>query len=102
MHGTPTALAAALRAAGVEVVHASFFDTVLARVPGRAADVVDAARADGINLRQVDADHVGISLRRDDRRRHLGRVCRAFGVRYDASLERSRCRRSCAADDATT
>ena len=30
-------LAAALRAGGVEVVHDEFFDTVLARVPGRAA-----------------------------------------------------------------
>lgn len=37
------ALADALRAGGVEVVHEAFFDTVLARVPGRAQAVVSAA-----------------------------------------------------------
>ena len=55
------ALADALREAGVEVVHEEFFDTVLTRVPGRAAEVVGAARAAGVHLRQVDDDHVGIS-----------------------------------------
>ncbi|PRC50187.1 glycine dehydrogenase (aminomethyl-transferring), partial [Mycobacterium sp. ITM-2017-0098] len=35
VHGHARALAAGLAAAGVEVVHQSFFDTVLARVPGR-------------------------------------------------------------------
>ncbi|MFZ2529618.1 MAG: aminomethyl-transferring glycine dehydrogenase [Rhodococcus sp. (in: high G+C Gram-positive bacteria)] len=54
-------LAADLRAAGVEVVHAEFFDTVLTTVPGRAAQIVEKARAAGINLRLVDDDHVGIS-----------------------------------------
>ncbi|WP_248499680.1 aminomethyl-transferring glycine dehydrogenase [Tomitella gaofuii] len=46
----------------VEVVHRRFFDTVLARVPGDAARVVERARDDaGINLRLVDADHVAVS-----------------------------------------
>ena len=40
-------LAAMLRQGGVEVVHEQFFDTVLTRVPGRAADVVAGARAAG-------------------------------------------------------
>ena len=61
VHGHAVALAAGLRRAGVEVVHDAFFDTVLARVPGRADAVVAAARADGINLRRVDADHVGVT-----------------------------------------
>ncbi len=57
-------LAALLRGGGVEVVHEDFFDTVLARVPGRAAEVVAAAREAGVHLRLVDDDHVG--------REHLG------------------------------
>src|SRR4051812_27074360 len=61
VHGHATRLAALLRAGGVEVVHGAFFDTVTARVPGRAAAVVAAAREAGVLLRQVDADLVGIS-----------------------------------------
>ena len=44
-------LAAGLRAGGIEVIAEEFFDTVVAHVPGRAADVVKAAHADGIHLR---------------------------------------------------
>src|SRR5439155_25087953 len=55
VHSYAGKLAASLRAGGVEIVHDDFFDTVLARVPGRAADVVDAARQNGIWLRLVDA-----------------------------------------------
>jgi glycine dehydrogenase len=86
VHGYADSLAASLRAGGVEVVHKQFFDTVLARVPGRAADVVDAARQTGIWLRLVDADHVGISCDEKTDTAALGRVCSAFGVRYDAGL----------------
>jgi glycine dehydrogenase len=54
-------LAARLREGGVDVVHDSFFDTIVARVPGRAEAVVAAARARGINLGLVDPDHVRIA-----------------------------------------
>ena len=59
VHGAASALADDLTAGGVEVVHDAFFDTVLARVPGRAAEVVRAARESEVHLRLVDADHVG-------------------------------------------
>ncbi|HVV12839.1 aminomethyl-transferring glycine dehydrogenase [Amycolatopsis sp.] len=61
VHRLASGLAAALREGGVEVVHESFFDTVLARVPGRARQVVADARRFGINLGEVDADHVRIA-----------------------------------------
>ncbi|MTD52780.1 aminomethyl-transferring glycine dehydrogenase [Amycolatopsis pithecellobii] len=61
VHGLASGLAAALREGGVEVVHESFFDTVLAHVPGRAQQVIAAARRSGINLGPVDADHVRIA-----------------------------------------
>ncbi|MGN7202568.1 aminomethyl-transferring glycine dehydrogenase [Arthrobacter sp. SAFR-044] len=61
-HRHARTLATSLAAAGVEVLHSSFFDTLTVRVPGRAAALVADAEARGINLRSVDADTVGISL----------------------------------------
>ena len=83
VHRMAAVLAAGLRDvrfadAGVQVVHASFYDTVLARVPGQAAEVVAAARERGVNLRLVDADHVGISCDETTTREHLRAVWAAF------------------------
>ncbi|WP_048876770.1 glycine dehydrogenase, partial [Saccharomonospora saliphila] len=58
VHTYASEFAASLRAGGVEVVHEHFFDTVTARVPGRADAVVAAARKAGVNLGRADADHV--------------------------------------------
>ncbi|ETK37585.1 aminomethyl-transferring glycine dehydrogenase [Microbispora sp. ATCC PTA-5024] len=79
-HRHAAVLAAGLREGGVEVVHEEFFDTVLARVPGRAAEVVAAAEAEGVNLRLADADHVGIACDEKTAVEHLKAVWRAFGV----------------------
>ena len=79
-HAQAVALADALRDRGVEVVHAEFFDTVLARVPGRAAAVVAAAREAGVHVRHVDADHVGMSTSEVSDVDVLERVLGAFGV----------------------
>ncbi|MGH3871154.1 MAG: aminomethyl-transferring glycine dehydrogenase [Pseudonocardiaceae bacterium] len=79
-HRMAAVLAAGLRAGGVEVVSETFFDTVLARVPGRAAAVVDAARAAGVDLRLADTDHVGINCAETTTREHLRVVWDAFGV----------------------
>ena len=76
-------LAAMLRRSGVEVVHDEFFDTILARVPGRAEAVVAAAKADNINVRLVDADHVGVSCDEATTTAHLSAVARAFGADGD-------------------
>ncbi|WP_377644978.1 aminomethyl-transferring glycine dehydrogenase [Oryzobacter terrae] len=79
VHGHATALAEGLRAADIQVVHDTFFDTVLASVPGRAADVVAAAARAGVLLRLVDADHVGVSVGESTCTEHLMAVLRAFG-----------------------
>ena len=60
-HAMTARLAAGLRDSGMDVVNATFFDTLTVRVPGRAADILAAALALGINLRPVDVDHVGLS-----------------------------------------
>lgn len=79
-HAQAVALADALRAGDVEVVHEAFFDTVLARVPGRAAEVVAAAREAGVHVRHVDEDHVGLSTSEVTDADVLDRVLGAFGV----------------------
>ncbi|MCG5213712.1 aminomethyl-transferring glycine dehydrogenase [Streptosporangium sp. KLBMP 9127] len=79
-HRHAVLLAEALSAAGVEVVHRSFFDTVLLRVPGRAGQVVRAAAVRGVNLREVDADHVGVSCDETTTAGHIGSVLAAFDV----------------------
>ncbi|WUI03395.1 aminomethyl-transferring glycine dehydrogenase [Spirillospora sp. NBC_00431] len=79
-HRRAAEIAAGLREGGVEVVHGAFFDTVLARVPGRAAQVVEAALERGVNLRPVDADHVGIACDETTLPEHVTAVLDAFGV----------------------
>ncbi|WP_435243941.1 aminomethyl-transferring glycine dehydrogenase [Streptomyces cucumeris] len=79
-HRYATVLAEGLRAGGVEVALGAFFDTLTARVPGRAADVVAAAREAGVNLRLTDADHVGIACDETTGRAQLAAVWSAFGV----------------------
>jgi len=61
-------------------VHDAFFDTVLARTPGRADAVVAAARERGVNLRLVDADQVAITTDETTTREHLATVWAAFGA----------------------
>lgn len=79
-HRMATVLAAQLRRGGVEVEGEDFFDTVVARVPGKASDVVAAARRSGVNLRLVDADRVGIACDETTGREDLVKVWQAFGV----------------------
>ncbi|MDQ4084813.1 MAG: aminomethyl-transferring glycine dehydrogenase, partial [Actinomycetota bacterium] len=79
-HRYAVVLAAGLRTGGVEVVHPEFFDTVLARVPGRAEQVVAAAREAGIHVRLVDADHVGIATGETTTGEHVRALWQAFGV----------------------
>jgi glycine dehydrogenase len=76
-------IAAALREAGVEVLHEQFFDTVTARVPGRGAAVVEDARERGVHLRLVDEDTVGVSTSETTSRSDIEAVLAAFGVAAD-------------------
>ncbi|KHL11093.1 glycine dehydrogenase [Mumia flava] len=80
VHRSAAVLAAGLRTGGVEVLADTFFDTVVAHVPGGADAVVAAARREGIHLRRVDADHVGVSTSEVTTPAHLETVWRAFGL----------------------
>jgi glycine dehydrogenase len=79
-HRYAAVLAAALREAGAEVVHEQFFDTVTVRVPGRAGEVVAAARERDVHLRLADDDTVGISTSETTERAHVEAVLAAFGA----------------------
>jgi glycine dehydrogenase len=78
VHGHASAIGAAL---GDALVHDKYFDTVLARVPGRAAEVIAAAKAKGINLWRVDDDHVSVACDEATTDEHVAAVLEAFGVR---------------------
>ncbi|GGR65320.1 aminomethyl-transferring glycine dehydrogenase [Streptomyces roseolus] len=82
-HRYAAILAAGLTAGGVELTQGAFFDTVTARVPGRADAVVAAARDAGVNLYRVDADHVSVSCDETTGREQLAAVWAAFGVTAD-------------------
>lgn len=77
VHAHAEAIAAAL---GDALVHDKYFDTVLARVPGRAAEVIAAAKAKGINLWRVDDDHVSVACDEVTTDEHVAAVLEAFGV----------------------
>jgi len=55
-------LAEGLLGAGLDVAHRRFFDTVVAKVPGRAEAVVAEAAREGIDLRLLDGDSVLVAL----------------------------------------
>nr|WP_255596269.1 aminomethyl-transferring glycine dehydrogenase [Cellulomonas sp. C5510] len=78
VHARAASLAAGLRAGGVEVEHAAFFDTVRAVVPGRARAVVAAAAARGINVWAADDDHVQVACDEVTTERQVAQVLAAF------------------------
>ncbi|MES9511166.1 aminomethyl-transferring glycine dehydrogenase [Streptomyces sp. NPDC000609] len=82
-HRYATILAEGLRASGVDVVTGAHFDTLTVRVPGKAADVVAAARERGVNLRLVDADLVSLACDETTTRTQIAAVWAAFGADGD-------------------
>ncbi len=104
VHRCAATLAAALRAGGLEIEHAEFFDTVVVRVPQRADAVVDEARTRGIHVLRIDADRVGVSASETTTLDVLDRLVGAFGLepvdwddlarRTDAALPASLLRHS--------
>lgn len=77
VHGHAVKIAAAL---GEALVHDRYFDTVLARVPGRADEIIAAAKDAGINLWRVDADHVAVACDETTTDEHVTAVLAAFGL----------------------
>ena len=81
-HRLAALMTVGLQRTGIEIVHQDFFDTVHARVPGRAEAVIAAAAEAGVNLRRVDEDTVGISTDEVTLRSDIMDIWGAFGVDF--------------------
>ncbi|WP_350335962.1 aminomethyl-transferring glycine dehydrogenase [Coralliovum pocilloporae] len=78
IHRLTRILAEGLRELGATVETCSYFDTITVRVPGQAWRIAARAREKKINIRAVDADHVGISLDETTRRVEVERIWSCF------------------------
>jgi len=87
VHQLAGRLAGELAAADIAVENPTWFDTLTARVPGRARQVVDGALVAGINLRLVDADRVGISFDETSTPEIVDALVLAFGITEPAGRE---------------
>ena len=87
VHRYAVVLAEGLRRSGFEVQSEAFFDTVAVRVPGRARQVVAAARSAGIHLWQQDGDTVYVSTSEVTTDRHIEEVWAAFAADDAGSVE---------------
>ncbi|MGL4399472.1 MAG: aminomethyl-transferring glycine dehydrogenase [Luteolibacter sp.] len=85
VHSRAVNLKAALTAAGIPVEAGPFFDTIVAEVPAKADEILSAAAVSGINLRRIDADHLGISLDETATEEDLAAVAAAFGAKVPDS-----------------
>jgi glycine dehydrogenase len=79
IHDLTALLAASLNSAGVAVLNESFFDTLTVSVPTQADRVLERALAEGINLRRVDSNTVGVSLDETCDLEVVESLVRAFG-----------------------
>ena len=89
VHAHAAALAEGVRAAGADVVHEEFFDTVLIRVPGKAKEIVAAANDMGINLWLRNADELSVSCDEVTTVDHVNKVIKAVAAAagHDAPAE---------------
>ncbi|GAA1649702.1 aminomethyl-transferring glycine dehydrogenase [Microbacterium flavum] len=65
--------------AGADVLHEHFFDTIIVSVPGRAEEVVAAARERGFQLWFRSADSVGVSVDETTTAAELHALAQVFG-----------------------
>ena len=77
-HRFAEVFAAAVRGFGYDVTTKAFFDTVTIQAPGRAHTIWARAKEKRINLRLVDADHIGISFDQSTRRQELEKLLTVF------------------------
>lgn len=77
-HRMAEIFAVAVKGFGYEVVTKSFFDMVTIHAPGRAHALWAKAKEQRINLRFVDADHLGVSFDQSIRRQELERLLTVF------------------------
>ena len=82
IHLHAVALASALRRDGHQVETKYFFDTITVAAGADQQAVLRAARNEGVNLRQIGGDRIGIALDEIVDDKTLETVCRAFGADF--------------------
>ena len=78
-HQLTAILAAGLTSLGVQVEQQAFFDTLTLLTGTATADLHDKARAAGINLREIDAQRLGLSLDETSRQADVEALWGIFG-----------------------
>jgi glycine dehydrogenase len=78
VHRYTQILAAGITQLGHQVLSDCYFDTLLISTPNRAKRIAARAAEANINLRIIDADHIGISLDETTTRDHLRSVWQVF------------------------
>ena len=86
VHNQTGSLARALSQNGFEVVNKSFFDTLTVKVDG-ADQIHKKARSHKLNLRTIDANHVGISIDETTTTETLQNLASVFGVSIESESE---------------
>ena len=87
VHRLTAIMAEGLRRLGYEIVHEAFFDTITLYLPGNARRLAAAARSVRINLRVIDADHLGITFDESTQRKNLNALWRVFSSKADELLD---------------
>ncbi|MEQ8651186.1 MAG: aminomethyl-transferring glycine dehydrogenase [Kiloniellales bacterium] len=91
VHRKTVRLAKGLEALGFKVEPETFFDTITVNVGALQGVVLKAAVQNGVNLRKIGSDRIGISLDEKTRPANIEAVWRAFGGdRHDEPMEEYR------------
>jgi glycine dehydrogenase len=84
IHERAARLADALTAAGFKVVHQNFFDTLRVDLGPKTADeILTTAASEGINLRNLGRNAIGISLDETTTDKDLTKLGELFGAKID-------------------
>ena len=87
VHRLTQVMALGLDQLGYPVSDNVYFDTVRIKVPGLAGRIAARARESRINLRQIDADHLGITFDETTKRSNLLTLWRVFQTAADRKLD---------------
>lgn len=87
VHRMTLILAEGLKKMGVDVVTDQFFDTITVKVRGQAQRIAAKARESRINVRVVDADHIGISFDETTKRKDMMALMTVFKTTAESEID---------------
>ena len=86
VHQLTRTLAAGIETNGHRIIHANFFDTLRVELnSGNADSLIEKARTQGINLRKIDRQTIGISLDETATETDVIELCGLFGSKSSES-----------------